>query len=198
MKTSNILIAGIFILACSAASATAGSEHAFGRAAGNCGGQWKLPDTGQTISYSTATGDDAHYNPAFIQPAYAIQSPVGTSSVTVDNVTGLMWITNPVDAGINGTYLWDNALTACEGLTYATYSDWRLPNIKELQSIVDYSAVMPSADTTYFSTLNGTYWASTTFQPNSPYAWSLDFMSGAIVARIKAGNSYVRCVRGGL
>ncbi|MCX5793466.1 MAG: DUF1566 domain-containing protein, partial [Elusimicrobia bacterium] len=73
-----------------------------------------------------------------------------TSSVTVDNRTGLMWVTNPVDAGISGGPDWEGQITLCEGLSYAGFADWRLPNIKELQSIVDYSRQNPAINTTYF------------------------------------------------
>ncbi|TCS43345.1 DUF1566 domain-containing protein [Reinekea marinisedimentorum] len=67
-----------------------------------------------------------------------------------DLATGLMWmkadsgVLNAGDAG-NGTMNWEQALAWSEGLDAAGHSDWRLPNAKELQSIVDYSR---SPDTT--------------------------------------------------
>lgn len=51
-----------------------------------------------------------------------------------DRATGLTWMQD--DSG-EGMY-WEDALTYCENLEWATYDDWRLPNAKELQSIVDY------------------------------------------------------------
>ncbi|GAB5398796.1 MAG: hypothetical protein Aureis2KO_03810 [Aureisphaera sp.] len=53
----------------------------------------------------------------------------------MDNATGLMW--QQADDG--NTYDWENALSYAENLTLGGYSDWRLPNAKELQSIVDYT-----------------------------------------------------------
>lgn len=58
----------------------------------------------------------------------------GDGTIT-DNATGLMWMQNDNGTGI----LWENALSYAENFSYAGYSDWRLPDIKELQSIIDYS-----------------------------------------------------------
>ena len=58
----------------------------------------------------------------------------GDGTIT-DKATGLMWQKSDNGEGIN----WKNALMYAENLTLANYSDWRLPNAKELQSIVDYT-----------------------------------------------------------
>ena len=58
----------------------------------------------------------------------------GDGTVT-DNSTGLMWMQADSGKGM----VWEDALGYCEQLEYAGYSDWRLPNAKELQSIVDYT-----------------------------------------------------------
>lgn len=183
----------------SAGPAFAGSVHGFGQAAGNCGGVWRLPDTGQTVHYSTAPGDDSDYLPVAIQPRYEVKNPLGISSVTVDNVTGLVWVTNPVDAAINGGYAWDGALTACETLNYATYTDWRLPNVKELQSIVDYgTAASAKINGAYFmNTQANVYWSATTYFPNTVNAWDVSFGTGGIGNAPKSGTTFIRCVRGG-
>ncbi len=52
-----------------------------------------------------------------------------------DNATGLMWAKNDNGEGLN----WEDALLYAENAEIAGYTDWRLPNAKELQSIVDYS-----------------------------------------------------------
>ena len=58
----------------------------------------------------------------------------GDGTIT-DLATGLMW--QKADSVV--TYNWEQALDYAENLTLAGYSDWRLPNVKELQGIVDYT-----------------------------------------------------------
>lgn len=65
----------------------------------------------------------------------------GDGTVT-DLATGLMW--QKADDG--QTYLWEDALAYAEDLELAGYSDWRLPNAKELQSIVDYTRSPATSD----------------------------------------------------
>lgn len=93
----------------------------------------------------------------------------GDDTVT-DNATGLMW--QQADDG-NG-YNWQEALAYAENSELAGYTDWRLPNTKELQSIVDYEATSFPAINSVFSCTEitdetadntngyGWYWSSTT------------------------------------
>ena len=81
----------------------------------------------------------------------------GDGTVT-DNTTGFMWqkILSTED------YTWENALAYCNGMTTAGYTDWRLPSIRELFSIVDYSRSSPSADSSYFTNLTSDWHRSST------------------------------------
>ena len=63
----------------------------------------------------------------------------GDGTIT-DLATGLMWMQDDSEYGME----WQDALAYCETLDYAGHADWRLPNAKELQSIVDYTR-MPDA-----------------------------------------------------
>lgn len=78
-----------------------------------------------------------------------------------DNATGLMW--QQVDDG--NTYNWLEALKYAENSELAGYTDWRLPNTKELQSIVDYEKLtFPAIDENFFTCTNAEawFWTSTT------------------------------------
>jgi hypothetical protein len=114
-----------------------------------------------------------------------------------DTSTGLMW----QKATAPGTYTWEQALTYCENLTLPAggYSDWRLPNRNELQSIVDYSRYNPAIDTTYFpGTVAENYWSSTTDANDTRYAWVVRFSYGYVISFYGKGFAYyVRAVRGG-
>jgi hypothetical protein len=78
-----------------------------------------------------------------------------------DGLTGLMW--RKSDDG--RARPWPEALAHCEALTLAGHADWRLPNARELQSIVDYGRAGTALDFSYFrqADLDGWFWSSTTF-----------------------------------
>lgn len=116
----------------------------------------------------------------------------GNGTIT-DKTTGLMWAQD--DGGV--TLDWGNALAYAENSELAEYTDWRLPNVKELQSIVDYlyspsatdaSKVGPAIDPIFSCTPitneagnddYGYYWTSTSapFRSGEPYyyAWYVAF-----------------------
>ena len=119
----------------------------------------------------------------------------GDGTIT-DNLTQLVWQKVPNTTGLT----WEQALTYAEGLTLAGASDWRLPNIKELESLNDESATNPSVNSTYFSAIGvKNYWSSTTLLPNpsnltSAWYWNTQF--GITTYDTKTNTNYVICVRG--
>jgi len=118
----------------------------------------------------------------------------GDGTVT-DTLTGLMW-----QQATDGTMNWEAAISHCEALSLAGYDDWRLPNKRELQSIVDYSIYKPAINTTYFpNTLSSSYWSSTTYAHLPPYgrAWVVYFGLGYGGDYDKSDSYDVRAVRGG-
>lgn len=83
--------------------------------------------------------------------SYGINQFIAHKNGTVtDKATGLMW--QSTDDGVRRN--WPMSLAYAEHATFAGYTDWRLPNIKELQSIVKYTATKgtwPAIDTSYFN-----------------------------------------------
>ena len=117
----------------------------------------------------------------------------GDGTVT-DGKTGLMWQQED-DGNIRN---WEAALNYCESLTHAGASDWRLPNLKELSSIVDRGKYNPAIDTTYFPNTNSRwYWSSTVRADYTSYACYVYFRYGNDRYDHRSNGSYVRCVRGG-
>jgi hypothetical protein len=86
-----------------------------------------------------------------------------------DHATGLIWTKNDNGEGLN----WEDALSYAENYEFAGYSDWRLPNVKELQSIVDYTR---SPATTSSAAINPMFNCSTITdegdESNYPFYWS--------------------------
>ena len=124
-----------------------------------------------------------------------------SNDTVTDTTTGLVW-QQKGDTEKN----WIGALAYCEGLAnFAGKSDWRLPNIRELLSIVDYTKFSPAIDrakflnTDFSDTIPFGYWSSTSYEDWKKGAWYVNFRDGtaAITGGNKTGNRYVRCVRGG-
>ena len=122
----------------------------------------------------------------------------GDGTVT-DTETGLMWQQD--EAYMN----WESALSYCENLELAGYNDWRLPNINELQSLVDYSTYNPAIDTyafphaiSYSSVWRSTFRSSTTNSKWPEWLWCINFGNGNVSEGCeKWHGGYVRAVRGG-
>ena len=180
----------------------------------SAGSDYGIPKTGQTTSYPNGDAtdrDDGYYEKG--KPTSGVHYQDNGDGTITDNATGLMWLQDPSLAG-GGSYpntwatalntpatmTWANAIINCEALTYATYSDWRLPNIKELQSIVNYGRLSPTIgestlESPWVNTQSGDYWSSTTYAGDASYAWGADFYNGYVVGDGKTFEYYVRCVR---
>lgn len=104
-----------------------------------------------------------------------------------DDDTGLMW--QKCQLGLSGSNCskgvaiierWNYALISAESSSIAGYNDWRLPNRKELLSIVEFRCRNPSINTTYFpNTSSSNFWSSSPVVYNSNFAWYVNFKYGS-------------------
>jgi len=163
-----------------------------------------LPQTGQTASY--ASGDDGT-----IQAGIEWPSPRFTDNrdgTITDTLTGLMWLK---DAGCFRRS-WNNSLQTVADLNAnpgkyncldfsAKYSDWRMPNIRELESLVNFGTSNVASWLTsngFLKALTSSYWSSTTFTGDSSSAWTINMQKGNLSSLRKRSSTYLLPVRGGL
>jgi len=116
-----------------------------------------------------------------------------SGNIVTDNTTGLQWQDDAVGTAVS----WQAAIDSCEALSLDGFSDWRLPNLNELISLVDYGTYSPSIDPTFQYTVSNGYWSSTTHANFASYAWGVNFSSGIQGSSSKSTSPYVRCVRAG-
>jgi hypothetical protein len=165
-----------------------------------------LPQTGQTACYDTAgalmdcagTRQDGQVRAGVPWPNPRFSEGVGSEAECVtDNLTGLMWSKDANLAG--GPKNWDDAIDFAN-VTLCGYSDWRLPNVNELESLVDAAQtnpVLPSGHP-FINVQPDRYWSSTTGSFDTAYAWFVNLAYGSVDSSNKAaGLLYLWPVRTG-
>jgi hypothetical protein len=123
-----------------------------------------------------------------------------------DNLTGLIWLRDANCISLSPDN-WANALTAantlspgiCGLIDGSAAGDWRLPNIKELLSLVDYSQSSPALPSghPFVSVQSSSYWSSTTYASDTGFAWIVLMFNGNVNFNSKPSNLRVWPVRGG-
>ena len=169
-----------------------------------------VPDTGQTgcwdstgVSHPCAgTGEDGDYQAGVAWPTPRFtDNPDGT---VTDNLTGLIWLQDAncwlLSAG-GEPDTWANALTGANTLSSgicglidgSAAGDWRLPNIKELLSLVDYGQTGPALPSghPFVNVQSSFYWSSSSSDAGYNYAWSVGMSDGFAATFNKAGSSSV-------
>jgi hypothetical protein len=165
-----------------------------------------LPQTGQTTCYDATgaaiacanTGQDGDRKAGAAWPnrRFTVDR---TGNCITDKLTGLMWVRNP-DAT---TRTWQQALDFANSLGLCGATDWRLPNVNELESLVNLEVANQA------TFLNGQgfsgvqadiYWSSSIFDSNfsgsTPSAWVVYMASGGMAPISKSASRFVLPVRG--
>ena len=161
----------------------------------NAGGGIGAHPKAETIS----AGGTKKFHVRAVRTAMALTLPAihfkdnGDGTIT-DNYTGLIW-QKIQNANI---LTWEDALMYASNLTLAGKSDWRVPNIREIQSLNDEKLVLPSFNKIFFPNIqSGNYWSSTS-QVNTPTrAWDINVDYGIVSYNDKTIRENVMLVRGG-
>ena len=176
--------------------------------------------TGQTSYYGTGSDGD-------LQNGTAHSFTDNGDGTITDNVTGLMWEKKSDDGSIHdmddmytwgmtsypytmdGTMVTEFLAALNSGGGFAGHTDWRIPNLNELQSLINLQNVNPAVSSAFNTSCMGgctvtscsctqsnCYWSSSTYQNYPDNAWNVDFFDGYVGASGK-GYFFVRAVRGG-
>lgn len=142
-----------------------------------------------------------------------IDFTVNNNGTVTHNTTGLMWKVcsegqawNAGDGSCSGsvtTHTWQAALqipqTLNAGGGFASHSDWRLPNLKELTSITEFQCYDPAINTAIFNNTPPIlgYWSSSPFYGVGEHSWVVFSFLGKDSYENRYEDMYVRLVRNG-
>lgn len=147
----------------------------------------------QTASVSVTTPDNRFIN--------------HNDGTVTDSKTGLMWkrcsegqtFNAGACSGVANLYRWQAALQQVQTANvqgFAGFNNWRLPNSKELRSIVERQCFDPAINLNIFpSTVATVFWSSSRYAGNSNTAWGVDFTNGNDNGYLKSDTYQVRLVR---
>lgn len=174
------------------------------------GGGAGVPKTGQTTSYGTRDDGALQIGVAWPVPRFTDNS----DGTVTDNLTGLIWLKSArCEIFFDGDPIghnqrsWSNALTAANSLAEgycglsdgSSAGDWRLPNVRELHSLIDfsqYNPVLPSGHP-FTGVQSYSYWSSTTRAHFTATAWYVRLKAGTMYGLAKTDMCYMWPVRGG-
>jgi hypothetical protein len=196
-----------------------------------CSPQSQFPASGQTTAYQADKNDGlvrpvAVPDDGMVQAGATLSYMANSDGTITDNNTGLMWEKKSDDGGLhdkdnayrwsgNGSQetIWDwlDDINAEGGTGFAGYNDWRIANVKEYVSIVNYQTFTPAVSAAFNTgcvasctvltcscTVAAYYWSSTSLAFSPSYAWFVDFTDGLVFNFGKSNNLlFVRAVRGG-
>jgi hypothetical protein len=172
--------------------------------------KWGVPKTGQTACWDAA-GTSISCTNMGMDGTYQAGVSVGprftnnNDGTVKDNLTGLIWLQN---ANCGGPATWTGALSRASTLATGNcgLSDgsvagaWRLPNVKEMHSLIDFSQASPalSAGHPFLGVFSGRYWSSTSNVFSPSFAWYVSIENGSVGPDLsKTGAISVWPVRGG-
>jgi len=182
-------------------------------------GPVQIPQTGQQICWNaeggeipcSGSGQDGDLPKGEVWPASRFMD---NGQTITDTLTGLMWTKDanaPGPAGCGtGPKNWQGALDHLQCLNanaYLGYNDWRLPNVRELRSLIHYGHPSPSAwlkqpEQGFTNVQAAYYWSSSSFLSSgstitAAWAWAVGVWSGGVEVQPKSDSLYIWPVRAG-
>jgi len=179
----------------------------------------KIPDTGQTASFTTTFGEDADY--AIHPQSYTKLDNNGASlpdnaadwAMVQDNVTGLIWEVKTDDSSIHdkdNTYEWlyarNEYTKELNEQAFGGYADWRLPYVRELSYLVHLGdpldpqqGILPPIHTAYFPNTSRDFtgfWTYDMYFKIFTSRWYVNFFYGKVAFANQEKRKYVRALRG--
>ena len=196
------------LAACGGGGGEAGSGGGSGSGSGSAGipatsaGLIALPETGQTTCIdatgaasacaNTRQDGDRRAGVAWPNPRFTVD---GTGNCITDNLTGIMWARQ--DGGFR---TWQLGLDFANSLDLCGFTDWRMPNRKELFSLVNYGAGNVGVDLLnngFTFQVESVLWSSSSVAGSAGNAWSLIVLPGIVTTAAKSGGNYILPVRTG-
>jgi hypothetical protein len=130
---------------------------------------------------------------------------INSDATVVDKETGLTWMRCSLGqlwdgttcAGLANIYTWEEALFAAENTSFTNQTDWYLPNVKELNSIVELACYAPAINEYVFPNIPNRriYWSSTPGINDGGTAWYTHFDDDLNFTLKKSNFNFVRLVR---
>lgn len=148
--------------------------------------------TSTTLSTSTTKG---------LPPESPVNYTDNKNGTITDNYTGLVWIkcsqgNTGADCKVGSPTLraWSKARSECDDLVFAGNSDWRMPTLKELQSIVDSGRADPAINDNFFGGSSYPYWTSTSPAEYPISKFTVVFSDGVVYYKDMNNFAATRCV----
>ena len=205
-----VLLIGLSLVLALVGWSTVGAEDGFYVIPAMKGKYAPVPKTGQTASYGTK--DDGALQNGVASPTPRFTD--NNNGTVTDNLTKLIWMKNanifapPLGVNVESAMWLAANLEDDEAQSWglkdkSKKGDWRLPNLRELQSLVDYATYAPPlpAGNPFTGVQQVYYWTSTTKAGNPNNAWLVHFYAGRLYDYQKSYSTEIGtavwCVRGG-
>ena len=120
-------------------------------------------------------------------------SSLNAKDVIFDTTTSLVWQDAPINKDALVTY--KEAQNYCKFLNIEKYKDFRLPTMRELQTLVDYNNYNPAILNGFKYVESTTYWTTTAFADDENEFWTVGFEKGSRSVKAKYYDRHFRCVQ---